>query len=629
MEQNYEQNNPTQTIQPFSAPPGVSTMIGISATLLGMISGPAGGTLSIFGTIVNLFWPTSSGNQNVTWNDMIKYTEALVNQTVEDSILSNADAELRGLKSLIESYKNAVAAYRPTNIEEYGDSNSIPIEAYGDVYDVISQVHICFVNRVVAAFTSDKFKTALLPTYASAATLHILFLREILINKDMLRLSDEDFEFYATELSEKVKIYSDYCINTYKDGLEKQKSRGWTFFNKFRRDMTLLVLDVIALFPNYDPRNYDPQYRHDSRLDKDMLSRFNLDLYSKEIKTELTREIYSDVLNNDVRNIISNNHDINESRFIRGPHLFEWLQEIKCVRRNYRNSNNNLYQFLSGHQLRSCYTPRGFQSFWGQFFGEDTSYPDTTVSYINMQPQSCKSINIESYHVLGINPLPPGWAQDLALDKVNITKMKFELTIGALSFGGDVSYTIRRNNISNENNILSYMASYSQNETSHGYIFGFTHNSVDHDNVIAEDKITQIPAVKGCELYRSNVIKGPFYTGGDIVELYNPYEYQPNWDGVIKESRVKIDVKMQKNKRYKVRLHYASTSNTRLKLNDTVFTLGKTIDSYSDLVNYGKLKHVDIGYVTGSNSTYSTIVLNKYEQDSTHVYLSKVEFIPE
>ncbi|GAA0696435.1 hypothetical protein GCM10008904_00430 [Paraclostridium ghonii] len=623
MEQNYEQSNSTQTIQPFSAPSGVSTTISITATLLGMISGPAGGTLSIFGTIVNLLWPTSPGNQNVTWNDMMNYTAELVNQKLSEYAVQSAESELNGLKSSIETYRDAVKIFTK-NVEVYGYSNPITAQSQATLISIISGVHQQFVNRITAAFTTNGYKTALLPGYASVATLHLLYLREIVIDHKKLGLDDQDFKYYTNQLYKKVKEYSDYCINTYNDGLNSQKQRGWSYFNKYRREMTLLVLDLIALFSNYDPNNYNPIYDQNKDIET-----FDVNLYSMETKTELTREIYSDVLNNDIKNIISTDHNTNENRFIPKPNLFEWLQEIKCVRRNYRNSNNNLYQFLSGHQLRTCYTPRGFQSFWGQFFGEDTSYPGTTVSYINMQPQSCKSINIESYHVLGINPLPPGWAQDLALDKVNITKMKFELTIGALSFGGDVSYTIRRNTVSNENNILSYMASYSQNETSHGYIFGFTHNSVDHDNVIAADKITQIPAVKGCELYRSNVVKGPCYTGGDIVDLYNPYEYQPNWDGVIKESRVKIDVKMQKSKRYKVRLYYASTSNTRLKLNDTVFTLDKTIDSYSDLANYGKLKHVDIGYVTGSNSTYSTIVLNKYEQDSTHVYLSKVEFIPE
>ncbi|USP55900.1 Pesticidal crystal protein Cry1Aa (plasmid) [Bacillus thuringiensis] len=45
----------------------------------------------------------------------------------------------------------------------------------------------------------------------------------------------------------------------YNTGLERvwgPDSRDWVRYNQFRRELTLTVLDIVALFSNYDSRRY-------------------------------------------------------------------------------------------------------------------------------------------------------------------------------------------------------------------------------------------------------------------------------------------------------------------------------------------------------------------------------------
>nr|WP_324656804.1 insecticidal delta-endotoxin Cry8Ea1 family protein [Bacillus cereus] len=56
--------------------------------------------------------------------------------------------------------------------------------------------------------------------------------------------------------------YSNHCVEWYKKGLDELWSAGgyggdvWQDYNGFRREMSLSVLDFVALFPNYDTHLY-------------------------------------------------------------------------------------------------------------------------------------------------------------------------------------------------------------------------------------------------------------------------------------------------------------------------------------------------------------------------------------
>lgn len=634
MEKNYEQSNSIQHIQPFGAPAEVRFMFSIAGTLIGLISSPGKAAVSILGEVVDKLWPKDNTIEpNVTWKEMMEYTSELVDQRLEAYTIEKADAQLNGLKAVLNDYYKALEDLKgPRKV--LGFSSPVTALSQSTLISAINGVHQSFVQTITAAFAINSYKTPLLPAYAHAANLHLLFLRHVLIDGIELGLDFEDFSRYANALSTKTTEYIEYCTNTYKDGLSSQKERGWTYFNEYRRDMTLAVLDIISLFPNYDPKNYNPIYGESG----DNIKSFDIDLYSKPIKTELTREIYSDVINDDVSGVINDNHDVNEKNFIRPPHLFTWLEELKLV--TTRDFSNAGFTFLSGNQNKYSFTPRSARSLYsGEFFGQGTDYPNAAESFVDLNNSYIYNLSTESYK----------WVYPW-YDPVCITKINFSITDGNSSknlvYGGNVSKEVNKNEFNflnkegsgpstfnNYSHVLSHMQSFDAfngDRKRKGYIFAFTHSSVDSENVIATDKITQIPAVKAFETINANVVSGPSYTGGDIIELYNKSQSS--------DSYIRIKFVPEINKKYRVRLHYASTGNTTVKLLDASFTsvkhvsLDKTIESKSDLDKYGVFKYIDTDYIATSNYSYHNIMfiskLGTYTLDNAFVYINKIELIP-
>lgn len=620
MEKNYEQNNSTQTIQPFGAPAEVRFMFSIAGTLIGLISSPGKAAVSILGEVVDKLWPDSPSEPNVTWKEMMEYTSELIDQKLKDDTIKKAEGQLNGLKSLLDDYDQALENLLHAR-KVLGFSSPVTALSESTLKSLINGVHQSFVQTIPAAFAVNGYNTALLPAYANAANLHLLFLRHVLIDKNKLGLDSEDFKRYTNALSTKTTEYIEYCTNTYKDGLSSQKERGWTYFNKYRRDMTLAVLDIISLFPNYDPNNYNPIYGESG----DNIKSFDIDLYSKPIKTELTREIYSDVINDDVSGVINDNHDVNEKNFIRPLHLFTWLEELKFV--TTRDFSNAGFTFLSGHQNKYSFTPRSISTLYsGEFFGQGTDYPNATESFIDLNNSYIYALATESYK--WVYP----WYDPVCITKINFS-VKDENSSKNLIYGGNVSKEVNKNEFNYYSHTLSYMQSFDSiysDRKRKGYIFGFTHSSVDSENVIATDKITQIPAVKAFETINANVVSGPSYTGGDIIELYNKSQSS--------DSYIRIKFVPEINKKYRVRLHYASTGNTTVKLLDASFTsvkhvsLDKTIESKSDLDKYGVFKYIDTDYIATSNYSYHNIMfiskLGTYTLDNAFVYINKIELIP-
>ncbi|WP_240527643.1 insecticidal delta-endotoxin Cry8Ea1 family protein, partial [Bacillus cereus] len=83
---------------------------------------------------------------------------------------------------------------------------------------------------------------------------------------------------YQSNLETAIKIYTDSCISTYNQGLEQAKTlpadgdvAKWNAYNDYRRDMTLMVLDLVAIWSTY-----------------------NTTQYPLPVNVQLTREIYTE-----------------------------------------------------------------------------------------------------------------------------------------------------------------------------------------------------------------------------------------------------------------------------------------------------------------------------------------------
>lgn len=617
MEQNYEQNNSIQpfgvipeqeiSIQPISPQNGLDVMLSIGGTLIGVLSGPAGATTSILATIFKTLFPDPNLDvKNVTWTEMINYVSEQINHAITDHILETADDELNVIKGCIKRYQKDLDVYKE-NLKKYsGDCSNPTVQASADQLKLtISESYGSINNSITRAFKTVDYKYVLLPSYACAATLQLLFLRDVLIQRNELPCIKSNIDLYIEKMTDAIDTHMDYCTKTYNSGLDLEKQKGWAKFNKYRGMMTISVLDVISLFQNYDIRNYNPIYTDGKLTD------FDVNLYSMPIKTELTREVYSDVVNDDWGGILSD-HDTNEKRFIPAPHLFNWIEEIKLATRNSTVQHfleKYTYSFLCGHQLRYSRAPRiKTSNIWGPVFGNLTEANMPEKSF-NFDGNNCSSVNIVTTSVT-----------HNAGDLTYLKKMTCSVeNKGDLIFNTGDPWGGRIRQFSVDDNILSYMGSYRADTYKFGYIFGFTHTSVDPQNTIATDKITQIPAVKAFDIsayYKSGeVIKGPGFTGGDLVKLPN-------------NSQLKIRLTpVNTSKDFIIRIRYARTAGGSVevqKLNDSLVQYG----TYSTPATYSNEKFNYIDTLTTSLNQDKVEIVVRNVNSTSDLIVDKVEFIP-
>ncbi|WP_176330801.1 insecticidal delta-endotoxin Cry8Ea1 family protein, partial [Bacillus thuringiensis] len=199
-------------------------------------------------------------------------------------------------------------------------------------------------------FSHGDYKIPLLPTYAQAANLHLKILRDILIHgEDLQIISTADRQFYRDKLFGGLKNYTNYCVDQYNAGLNQIKEAGtsaanWLRFHRFRREMTLSVLDLIALFPTYD-----------------------IDSYDLPVNVELSRIIYTDPVGWTVEGMSTiypwyspyNRLAFNqlEAETIRGPYLSTWLDYIDIYSSQYSSlkvwsGNANTMKTIGGETRR-------------------------------------------------------------------------------------------------------------------------------------------------------------------------------------------------------------------------------------------------------------------------------------
>nr|AGV55021.1 insecticidal protein Cry19Bb1 [Bacillus thuringiensis serovar mogi] len=567
----------------------------IVAKILGMI--PEVGPLLSW--MVSLFWPTIQ-EKNTVWEDMIKYVANLLKQELTNYTLNRATSNLFGLNESLNIYNRALAAWKQ-NKNNFASGELV--RAY------INDLHILFTRDIQSDFSLGGYEAVLLPSYASAANLHLLLLRDVAIYGKELGYPLEDVEFYYNEQKFYTEKYSNYCVNTYKAGLELAKQIGWSDFNRYRREMTLSALDIVALFPLYDTRLYPSK---DGKI---------------HVKSELTREIYSDVINAHVDLVLKEDKAYFtqvEALYTRRPHLFTWLRGFRFV-----TNSISSWTFLSGAQNKYSYTSSSSIEN-GPFLGQDTEYGGTSSNMVIPENQYIYNLWTKNYE--WIYP----WT-----DPVNITKINFSLTDNNSS--NEVIYGAERINkptvrtdfnflLNKEgtgpatyydyNHILSYtlINGSTAGQKRHGYSFAFTHSSVDPYNKIATDKITQIPAVKSNGwMFFGDVLKGPGHTGGDLVTLSNGGRYTLN---IIFPAQA-----------YHIRIRYASNGDGEMGIDVngsgyTRFSIKSTFshNNYNDL-NFQDFNLMDTSFIYNATYTGSqTIWLYSYA--TARVIIDKIEFIP-
>lgn len=249
MSEGYGKN--ANSLEPVSVGrDAVFSALSITRIFLGFAGlGTIGGIVGLFSEALKWLWPNKTTD---TWAVFIQEVEELINQKVTEAIVNKALAELKGLGDLIEEY---------IILLEKWEQNAPDLIIEELLLDKFINLNDFFIHNM-PSFGVLGYEVPLLTVYAQAANLHLTVLRDADLLGKQWGMDSKVIEYYYDLQKRKTAEYSDYCIK-------------WYNYNRFRREMTLMVLDIVALFPNHDAR-----------------------MYHMETTAELTRMIYTDPIGN-------------------------------------------------------------------------------------------------------------------------------------------------------------------------------------------------------------------------------------------------------------------------------------------------------------------------------------------
>nr|BAD08532.1 putative mosquitocidal toxin [Bacillus thuringiensis serovar entomocidus] len=615
--------------------------VGLVSTILGVLGGPISVTLgAIIGVVTAVleFIPADEyDNTKETWGVLIAAIKELIYEEIKGEAMNAAKAKLDGLYKVMKNYDNKL------NVWKNGDKS--PVEQ-NEIQRVFADTNNSFL-LLISQFQQLGHEVSFLPLFAVAANFHLLLLRDVSIYGKEWGYTNNIIEGYHSDQLDMTQDYTNYAVDTYNKGLEEAKKiknsdkLDWDFYNQYRRDMTLTVLDVIALFPTYDVRKYPIS-----------------------TKVELTREIYTDMINYINNPFMTNpvegqrfagytvaQFNSIENALTREPHLFTWLKEVT----GYFYAQYGQQSFMTGIQNTSYRTNYEDYPFSGPLHG--VRYAGDTARSVDNNGKDVYSIYSTMFPLETnnhVHELRPGTAyyfgvkghrHDATDRRTGNSSQKIlgedsktgRIATGPSYFISEIPYYDKETNETirptpeKYNHRLSYISAYA---TDCGRISGvrgdgcfrtpqmcaWTHVSADPYNTIHPDKITQISAVKAFYIWdtgEGQVVSGPGFTGGDLVKL--PYN-----------ARLKIRLKpTSTSKKYRVRVRYASMGAGTLRA-EKWSPYGSVFSNFAyeytgDSNKFNNFKYLETLSESFNISGVEIIIQNL---SSSQLIVDKLEFIP-
>ncbi|ETT84679.1 Cry2Aa [Bacillus mycoides FSL H7-687] len=238
---------------PIAMPSAVGA---IATMLLQKIAGVIVGR--VLTNLFNRLFP-GPGNQPITMEDILRATEELVNRKLEELVRQQVQAELRGLSENIKTFEEDIQNFELYNSDMLKEMKRIQNELeYAStgilsptpkaIIDSINTLNQFFVNRM-PQFQLPNWKVELLPLFAQAANLHLLFIRDVIDNAQKWHLTASQVNTYKTRLKDYTRTYSNYCISTYHDAFKSRfPNTRFEIMLEFRTFMTLNVLDFVSIW---------------------------------------------------------------------------------------------------------------------------------------------------------------------------------------------------------------------------------------------------------------------------------------------------------------------------------------------------------------------------------------------
>ncbi|WP_327643098.1 insecticidal delta-endotoxin Cry8Ea1 family protein, partial [Bacillus thuringiensis] len=566
--------NPEEFIEVQEA---VTKTLSIVGTILGVTFPIAGAAVTILGEVIGLLWPSSADTSQNVWINFINSTEKLIDEKIDNALKITAVHELEGVQTHMYHYQNALRNWKgnPGNLS----SRLLVRDEW---------------NKAEGAFTSamphfrgtvPKDKVLLLAIYAHAANLHLLLLRDLSIYGTDWGYKEEEIALiYNKQLLLTIQ-YINYCIQTYNLGWNMVKDRynsylpgnKWNMVNTYRRNMTLKVLDIIALFSNYDNHKY-PGTKEKSFI-------------AQIIKAELTREVYTDA-NSDIN--FNSTFEEQEKDFTRGFNLFTWLEDLTLYTRNY--ANPPLYpdaNFIFTANRNCIMKTNDTRCNMGNIYGNRRE--NDIATHINLHEMKIDKLVIthhKNYLTVILKIEFYQNTQRVAIYDSQSTTAPNDraTTILQLTNATESSQT----NGEIYNHILSYIKTKNIIESTNQrqVACAWTHWSVDYNNTIQEKIITSIPAIKAEFSDDITIIQNPGHIGGELIQF-----------NTGNSSSIQIACLTSNfigTKNYGVRIRYAA--NKAIRLNATFIGVGTssfvTNDTMTSSITEGKYLYQQFGYAT-------------------------------
>nr|ADT65199.1 Cry8L [Bacillus thuringiensis] len=591
--------------------------LSITAKIMDAFDVPGGDIFNGLLEIIGILWDL----QDDTWEAFMEQVEVLIDQKIAEYARNLALTNLKGLENSYKLYLEALADWKqnPTS----PSSQERVRTRFRDTDDSLTVF--------MPSFAVKGYEIPLLAVYAQAANLHLLLLRDSAaygLGWGLSQLNVNDNYNRQVRLTGE---YTNHCVSWYTTGLEKLRgsnAQSWIKFNRYRREMTVMVLDIVALFPNYDARRY-PQATTTELTRLIYTDPHGYTIYSPTSQTTIPRYEYGQSFS-EIENVA-----------IQAPRLFRWAQKLQIYSKFVRHAPQESH-YWSGHTFTFHHTR------------DDTKTSLTYGDIIDYKYLSEADLsNTDIYKVSSL--VASSWGSGVRL---LVTKAIFE-TINTSNKLIDYEYDLQLlSNFFNEwknteaelpiqivnppifgdFNQYSHRVAYISHAPIQPYsgafrnyglvpVYGWSHVSVDRNNTIYADRISQIPAVKAVqgsgEPYP--VVRGPGFTGGDIARLPN----NPNV-GLWFNSKVESTAL---NKRFRVRIRYACATGARADFGG--LTLPITVQfnqtmSTTTPTRYEDFQYVDISgsfLLTNTNSGFSLVAQSANQ--TNNLFIDKIEFIPE
>nr|ABS53003.1 crystal protein [Bacillus thuringiensis] len=553
------------------------------------------------------------------WAELMELVEQLIDQKITVATREKALAELRGLINGYLVYQQSLESWLE-------NPNATRASIVREQYVALE---LDFVTSI-SSFAIAGQEVPLLAVYAQAANLHLLLLRDVSIFGEEWGLTvNEVNTFYIRQMTYTTE-YSDYCVRIYNTGLNKLKgssASSWVDYNRFRREMNLLVLDIIALFPNYDVRRYP-----------------------MDTTTELTRVVYTDPIVFDERKGVASTHSWTAiapsfssiESLTRRPGLFTWLDQLTIFSK--RISQPSVFiNSWAGHKI-STFRTQKTDILINTTHG-DTNNPikefvvDTKkVEDIYQTIAYPHAVANEVFYLFGVpkvdfNMVPAGGSANSAHTLIFSDSTGGRLESITKNSEAELPPTESLSDTPQPNQVtyshrLDYATIIKANKSyGSGYIplLGWTHRSVDRQQTIYPQKITQIPAVKAfsyTESFNVNVIAGPGFTGGDLISL-----------GHLENIYMKLNV--PNPQKFRVRIRYAASTTSYLQITglSNLAQSDRFEQTYSN-ENENNLMFENFQYVELRNIFSVDAPLENHQvsiqnyQGNGFVIIDRIEFIP-